>query len=194
MSRLTGGIGGRGPGETKLEINRRRARERIRKLEQDLKKVQQERNQRRVKRNKAGLPIVSIVGYTNAGKSTLLNALTNSSVFTENRLFATLDPKSSRLRFPKDSEAIITDTVGFIRDLPRELMAAFRSTLEELHEADLLLHVIDVSNPNFEEHIESVEKIFLELEIADKPVLKILIRQTVPGENRTGKPVSALSG
>lgn len=173
MSRLTGGIGGRGPGETKLEINRRRARERIRKLEQELKKVQQERNQRRVKRNKAGLPIVSIVGYTNAGKSTLLNALTDSRVFTENRLFATLDPKSSRLRFPKDSEAIITDTVGFIRDLPRELMAAFRSTLEELHEADLLLHVIDVSNPNFEEHIESVEKIFQELEIAEKPVLKV---------------------
>jgi GTPase len=173
MSRLTGGIGGRGPGETKLEINRRRARERIGKLEQDLKKVQRERDQRRVKRSKAGLPVVSIVGYTNAGKSTLLNALTNSSVFTENRLFATLDPKSSRLRFPKDSEAIITDTVGFIRDLPRELMAAFRSTLEELHEADLLLHVIDVSNPNFEEHIESVEKIFQELGIADKPVLKV---------------------
>ena len=173
MSRLTGGIGGRGPGETKLEINRRRARERIGKLEQDLKKVQRERDQRRVKRSKAGLPVVSIVGYTNAGKSTLLNALTNSRVFTENRLFATLDPKSSRLRFPKDSEAIITDTVGFIRDLPRELMAAFRSTLEELHEADLLLHVIDVSNPNFEEHIESVEKIFQELEISGKPVLRV---------------------
>lgn len=173
MSRLTGGIGGRGPGETKLEINRRRARERIGKLEQDLKKVQQERSQRRIKRSKAGLPVISIVGYTNAGKSTLLNALTNSNVFTENRLFATLDPKSSRLRFPKDSEAIITDTVGFIRDLPRELMAAFRSTLEELHEADLLLHVIDIGNPHFEEHISSVEKILEELEIADKPVLKI---------------------
>jgi len=173
MSRLTGGIGGRGPGETKLEINRRRARERIGKLEQDLRKVQQERSQRRIKRNKAGLPIISIVGYTNAGKSTLLNALTNSNVFTENRLFATLDPKSSRLRFPKDSEAIITDTVGFIRDLPRELMAAFRSTLEELHEADLLLHVIDISSPHFEEHISSVEKILEELEIADKPVLKV---------------------
>jgi len=173
MSRLTGGIGGRGPGETKLEINRRRARERIGKLEQDLKKVQQERSQRRIKRNKAGLPIISIVGYTNAGKSTLLNALTNSNVFTENRLFATLDPKSSRLRFPKDSEAIITDTVGFIRDLPRDLMAAFRSTLEELHEADLLLHVIDISSPHFEEHISSVDKILEELEIADKPVLKI---------------------
>lgn len=173
MSRLTGGIGGRGPGETKLEINRRRARERIGKLEQDLKKVQQERSQRRTKRNKAGLPIISIVGYTNAGKSTLLNALTNSNVFTEDRLFATLDPKSSRLRFPKDSEAIITDTVGFIRDLPRELMAAFRSTLEELHEADLLLHVIDISSPHFEEHISSVDKILEELEIADKPVLKI---------------------
>lgn len=173
MSRLTGGIGGRGPGETKLEINRRRARERIGKLEQDLKKVQQERSQRRTRRNKAGLPVISIVGYTNAGKSTLLNALTNSNVFTENRLFATLDPKSSRLRFPRDSEAIITDTVGFIRDLPRELMAAFRSTLEELHEADLLLHVIDISSPHFEEHISSVEKILDELEISDKPMVRI---------------------
>lgn len=173
MSRLTGGIGGRGPGETKLEINRRRARERIGKLEQDLKKVQQERSQRRTRRNKAGLPVISIVGYTNAGKSTLLHALTNSNVFTENRLFATLDPKSSRLRFPRDSEAIITDTVGFIRDLPRELMAAFRSTLEELHEADLLLHVIDISSPHFEEHISSVEKILDELEISDKPMVRI---------------------
>jgi GTP-binding protein HflX len=173
MSRLTGGIGGRGPGETKLEINRRRARERIGRLEQDLKKVQRERSQRRIKRNRAGLPIISIVGYTNAGKSTLLNALTNSNVFTENRMFATLDPKSSRLRFPRDSEAIITDTVGFIRDLPRELMAAFRSTLEELHEADLLLHVIDISSPHFEEHISSVDRILEELEIADKPALKI---------------------
>jgi len=173
MSRLTGGIGGRGPGETKLEINRRRVRERIGRLEQDLKKVQQERSQRRTKRDKAGLPIISIVGYTNAGKSTLLNALTKSNVFTENRMFATLDPKSSRLRFPRDSEAIITDTVGFIRDLPRELMAAFRSTLEELHEADLLLHVIDISNPHYEDQIVSVKKIFEELGIADKPVLKI---------------------
>jgi GTP-binding protein HflX len=120
-----------------------------------------------------GLPIISIVGYTNAGKSTLLNTLTKSSVFTEDRLFATLDPKSSRLRFPRDTEAIITDTVGFIRDLPRDLFAAFRATLDELHEADVLLHVIDISNPNFESHIAAVERILEELAIMGKPTIRV---------------------
>jgi len=124
-----------------------------------------------------GLPIISIVGYTNAGKSTLLNTLTKSNVFTENRLFATLDPKSSRLRFPRDTEAIITDTVGFIRDLPRDLFAAFRATLDELHEADILLHVIDVSNPNFESHIAAVEKILGELDILVKPTIRIFNKE-----------------
>jgi GTP-binding protein HflX len=177
MSRLTGGIGGRGPGETKLEINRRRVRDRILRLEKDLQEIQKGRTQRRVKREKRGLPVISIVGYTNAGKSTLLNTLTSSSVFTENRLFATLDPKSSRLRFPRDTEAIITDTVGFIRDLPRELFAAFRSTLEELNEADVLLHVIDISNPNFETHIEAVESILEELDIKGKPTLRVFNKE-----------------
>jgi GTPase len=177
MSRLTGGIGGRGPGETKLEINRRRVRDRIRRLEQDLEKVQKEREQRRVKRARAGLPIISIIGYTNAGKSTLLNALTQSGVFTENRLFATLDPKSSRLRFPREREAVITDTVGFIRDLPKELLAAFRSTLEELNEADLLLHVVDISSPEFESHIRAVEKILEELELQNKPTLRVFNKE-----------------
>ena len=138
MSRLTGGIGGTGPGETKLEINRRRVRDKIHRLEEGLKNIQKGRNTRRSSRERAGLPVVSIVGYTNAGKSTLLNALTNSNVLVEDRLFATLDPKSSRLRFPRDTEAVITDTVGFIRNLPKELFAAFRATLEELHEADVL--------------------------------------------------------
>jgi len=173
MSRLTGGIGGRGPGETKLEINRRRVREKIHRLEQDIKNIQKGRNQRRVIRDRTGIPVISIVGYTNAGKSTLLNTLTKSRVLVEDRLFATLDPKSSRLRFPKDTEAVITDTVGFIRNLPRDLFAAFRATLEELHEADLLLHVIDISSPHFEEHILAVEKILEELEIATKPTLRV---------------------
>ncbi len=173
MSRLTGGIGGRGPGETKLEINRRRVRDRIVRLEKDLKEIQKGRSLRRGKREKTGLPVISIVGYTNAGKSTLLNTLTKSDVFTEDRLFATLDPKSSRLRFPRDTEAVITDTVGFIRDLPKDLFAAFRATLEELHEADVLLHVIDVSNPNFENHIHAVEGILEELGLKNKSTIRV---------------------
>ena len=177
MSRLTGGIGGRGPGETKLEINRRRTRDRITHLEQDLLKVRKDRGQRRQKRERHGLPIISIVGYTNAGKSTLLNTLTQSDVLVENRLFATLDPKSARLRFPRDTEAIITDTVGFIRSLPRELMDAFRSTLEELNDADILLHVIDISNPDFENHITSVEKILQDLDLQNKPVIRIFNKE-----------------
>ena len=177
MSRLTGGIGARGPGETKLEINRRRVRDRIHRLQKELQTVQKARGIRRVKRERTGLPVISIVGYTNAGKSTLLNALTKSEVFTENLLFATLDPKSSRLRFPRDREAIITDTVGFIRDLPKELFAAFRATLDELHEADILLHVIDISNPNFENHITAVENILQELEITGKPTIRVFNKE-----------------
>lgn len=126
MSRLMGGIGGRGPGETKLEMDRRRIRDRIARLEKELKELSHGRYQRRQKRVKAGLPIISIVGYTNAGKSTLLNTLTQSDVFTENLLFATLDTSTRRLRFPRDREVIITDTVGFIRSLPKSLMGAFK--------------------------------------------------------------------
>ena len=174
MSRLTGGIGGRGPGETRLEINRRRARERIRRLERSLATVQKNRDQQRRRRSRKGLPIISIVGYTNAGKSTLLNQLTQSRVFAENKLFATLDPSSRRLRFPRDIEVIITDTVGFIRDLPRELMTAFKATLEELENADLLLHVIDISNPRHGEQIRAVETILSELHLGEIPTIRVL--------------------
>ena len=173
MSRLAGGIGGRGPGETKLEVDRRRVRKRINQLEDALEEVRRHRRQRRSKRDKRNLPVLSIVGYTNAGKSTLLNSLTRSRVLAESRLFATLDPSSRRLRFPRDLEVIVTDTVGFIRDLPRDLMVAFRATLEELENADLLLHVIDASNPRFEDQILSVEKIIGELHIEGKPILKV---------------------
>ena len=177
MSRLTGGIGGRGPGETKLEVDRRRVRDRIGHLEKLLRQIQKQRGQRRAKRNKRGLPVISIIGYTNAGKSTLLNTLTKSSVLAESRLFATLDPTSKRKKLPKDVEVIITDTVGFIRHLPEELITAFRATLEELEDADLLLHVIDISNPRFADQIESVEGILESLHLDRIPVLKVLNKQ-----------------
>ncbi len=184
MSRLTGGIGGRGPGETKLEIDRRRVRDRIAHLERRLRDLSRGRAQRRRRRVRAGVPIVSIVGYTNAGKSTLLNALTRSEVFTEDLLFATLDTTSRRLRFPREREVIITDTVGFLRDLPRGLVGAFRATLEELHDADLLLHVVDVSNPAFEDQIRAVERLLDELGLSRKPVLLVFnkIDRLPPGE------------
>lgn len=174
MSRLTGGIGGRGPGETKLEINRRRVRERILRLEKALQRVEKQRKQQKSLRDKRSLAVVSIVGYTNAGKSTLLNTLTKSRVLAESRLFATLDPSSRRLKFPKDIEVIITDTVGFIKNLPKDLMVAFRATLEELEDADLLLHVIDISNPRFEDQVESVEKILTDLGLQDLATLRVL--------------------
>jgi GTP-binding protein HflX len=174
MSRLTGGIGGRGPGETKLEINRRRAHERIARLEKSLESVRKRRGQQKAQRLRRGLPVISIIGYTNTGKSTLLNTLTQSNVIAERRLFATLDPSSRRLRFPRDVEVIITDTVGFIRDLPKDLMVAFRATLEELENADLLLHVIDISNPRYEEQINSVEKILADLNLQKKATIRVL--------------------
>ncbi len=172
MSRLTGGIGGRGPGETKLEINRRRAREKINRLEKALQQVQKQRQQQRSKRAQKGLPIISIIGYTNAGKSTLLNTLTQSQVLAESRLFATLDPSSRRLRFPRDVEVIITDTVGFIEDLPKDLIVAFRATLEELENADLLLHIVDISNPRHPEQIRSVERILSDLNLNQIPQIR----------------------
>jgi GTP-binding protein HflX len=173
LSRLTGGIGGRGPGETKLEIGRRRARERINHLERELKQLSRQRKERRRKRGRNDVPIVSIVGYTNAGKSTLLNALTNSDVLAEDKLFATLDTRSRRLRFPREREVVITDTVGFIRDLPKELFAAFRATFEEAQDADLLLHVIDAADPNVDDHIATTEKLLEELHLDRVPRLVV---------------------
>jgi GTP-binding protein HflX len=168
LSRLAGGIGGRGPGETKLEIDRRRVRDRITALERRIEGLSQDRTLRRRQRNQRGLPVLSIVGYTNAGKSTLLNALTDSAVLAEDKLFATLDPTSRRLRFPRDREVIITDTVGFIRDLPPDLVNAFRATLEELSDADLLLHVVDAADPRRDQQIRSVEQILGELGLSGK--------------------------
>jgi GTP-binding protein HflX len=165
LSRLTGGIGGRGPGETRLEMDRRKIRDRIGQLKTELGSVRKHREATRSRRDKAGLPIVSLVGYTNAGKSTLLNTLTKSDVLAENKLFATLDPTSRRLRFPEDREIILTDTVGFIRHLPADLREAFMATLEELKSADLLIHVADASHPEMETQLEAVDSILRELSI-----------------------------
>ena len=173
MSRLTGGIGGRGPGETKLEIGRRRVEDRIRRLDKELTSIKKRRLLNRRRRDHSDVPVCSIVGYTNAGKSTLLNKLTHSEVVQENRLFATLDPTTRRLRFPEEREIILTDTVGFIHDLPPELKKAFQATLEELADSDLLLHCIDVSDPAREEKVRDVEEILHELGLSEIPVLRV---------------------
>lgn len=159
MSRLAGGIGGRGPGETKLEIDRRRAKERITMLDRRLDQLRQRRDQRRALRRSTGVPVVAIVGYTNAGKSSLLNTVTQSEVLAENKLFATLDPTVRRIRFPEDREVVLLDTVGFIRDLPPALLQAFSATLEEVADADLLLLVLDASDPDRDQHRATVEAI-----------------------------------
>ena len=194
MSRLTGGIGGRGPGETKLEINRRRARDRIVRLEKALLAVRKQRKQQRALRQKKGLSVISIIGYTNAGKSTLLNTLTKSDVLAESRLFATLDPSSRRLKFPRDTEVIITDTVGFIKDLPRDLLVAFRATLEELENADLLLHVIDISNPQYSAQIESVEAILSDLNLEHTASIRVLNKMDLVNPGAIQKIRRALRG
>jgi len=173
FSRLAGGIGGRGPGETKLETDRRRVRDRIHRLEAELAAQSRRREQRRKERLRHQVPTISIVGYTNAGKSTLLNALTSSHVLAEERMFATLDPTTRRLRLPREQEVIINDTVGFIRDLPPELLSAFRSTLEEIAGSRLLLHVVDAGNPRWQQHIGSVDRILTELDFNRIPRLLV---------------------
>ena len=174
LSRLGGGVGTRGPGETKLESDRRRVRDRITQLERELSLFAQHQDQRRAKRTRQGLPVISIVGYTNAGKSTLLNVLTKSQVGAVDRMFETLDTTTRRLRFPQDREVIITDTVGFIRDLPKDLVGAFRTTLEELGDADLLLHVVDAAAKDIDGHIQAVETILNDLGLSRIPQVLVL--------------------
>ncbi len=196
LSRLTGGIGGRGPGETTLEIGRRRARERVSRLEAELERLTVQREQRRRRRGRREIPIVSIVGYTNAGKSTLLNALTESETIAEDKLFATLDTRSRRVRFPREREIVITDTVGFIRDLPKELFAAFRATFEETSDADLLLHVVDASDPAHDEHIRTTELLLGELGLASTPAILVFNKadRLEPGEaSRLARERSAIA-
>jgi len=188
FSRLAGGIGGRGPGETKLETDRRRVRDRINRLEQEIETQRQRRHERRKGRTRDGLAIISIVGYTNAGKSTLLNTLTNSAVQTEQRMFATLDPTSRRLRLPREQEVIINDTVGFIRDLPPDLLSAFRATLEEIRDSKLLIHLVDAANPRWQQQIESVERILGQLKLTEIPAVLALNKADLVGA-RTMKVV-----
>jgi GTP-binding protein HflX len=173
FSRLTGGIGGRGPGETKLEIDRRRIKDKIAKLESELNKISQERELRRKRRKKLNFKVVSLIGYTNAGKTTLLNTLAKTEYLAEDKLFATLDPVTKLIKTKKEKLFLLTDTVGFIRDLPEDLKKAFKATLEELYSADILLHIIDISHPDFENHIKAVEQILEEMNLLHIP--KILV-------------------
>jgi GTPase len=174
LSRLSGGIGGRGPGETTMEIGRRRIRDRIRALEQQVDRLARERHLRRSRRRDVRLPVVGLVGYTNVGKSTLLNALTKADVAVADKMFMTLDPTSRRLRFPRQGEVVITDTVGFMTDLPRDLVAAFRATLEELQDAHVLLHVMDAADLRLDQKHQAVEGILQELQLDEIPRIAVL--------------------
>lgn len=171
LSRIRGGIGLRGPGETQLEVDRRRVRERIMLLKRKVDEIRHRREVQRSQRAQSQIPIVSLVGYTNAGKSTLLNALSEAGVLVEDKLFATLDPTTRDVTFPNGTRALVSDTVGFIRNLPTQLVAAFRATLEEARSADILVHVIDASNPVWPEQVETVNQVLHELDAADKPTI-----------------------
>lgn len=173
MSRLAGGIGTRGPGETRLEVDRRRIRKRIADLNIEIRDIKKHRDLLRRSRREVPIPLVALVGYTNAGKSTILRELTGADVLVEDKLFATLDPTTRRVVLPNNETILLTDTVGFIQNLPHHLVAAFRATLEEVVEADLLLHVVDVSHPNAESHIDAVHKVLESLGAANKPFILV---------------------
>ncbi len=177
LSRLGGGIGTRGPGEKKLEMDRRLIKNRIAQLNRELKDVKRHRAVTREQRNKNKVPVIAIVGYTNAGKSTLLNHLTGAGVLEEDKLFATLDPTTRNLKLPSKQEVLITDTVGFIRKLPHHLIEAFRSTLEEAKYADIILHVVDASNPQVDEQMHIVYETLQNLEVKDKPIITAFNKQ-----------------
>ena len=184
LSRLGGGIGTRGPGEKKLEMDRRLIRDRIAQLNRELKDVKRHREVTREQRSRNKVPVVAIVGYTNAGKSTLLNKLTGAGVLEEDKLFATLDPTTRNLKLPSKQEVLLTDTVGFIRKLPHHLIEAFRSTLEEAKYADIILHVVDASNPQVDEQMYIVYETLTNLEVKNKPIITAFNKQDkVEGES-----------
>ena len=180
----SGGVGTRGPGETKLETDRRRIRQRIQMIQQELQEVRKHREVQQKNKLRNGLPLVALVGYTNAGKSSLLNSIAEDHIYVQDQLFATLDPTTRAFYLPNGSKALLTDTVGFIRDLPSQLITAFKATLDELQYADLLLHVVDISNPNFENQLEAVETILQQLGLEEKPRIyvfnKIDCLETIP--------------
>jgi GTP-binding protein HflX len=173
LSRQSGGIGTRGPGETQLEVDRRRVQERIARLERDLADVRKHRSIQRQGRRRQHWPVAALVGYTNAGKSTLLNLLTGAGVLAADQLFATLDPTTRQFLLPNNQKVLLTDTVGFIRKLPHTVIESFKATLEEVHEADLLIHVVDLSHPNFQEQINAVHAVIRELDADGKQMLTV---------------------
>lgn len=191
MSRLGGGIGTRGPGEKKIETDRRLIRDRISKLSVDLKDMKEHRDVQRSKRAKTSTPVAAIVGYTNAGKSTLLNKLTDAGVLSENKLFATLDPTTRSMELPNGEKVLLTDTVGFIRKLPHNLIEAFKSTLEEAKYADIIVHVVDVSNPNYEQQMSTVYATLKQLDVEGKPVVTLFNKCDVLPEKPAAKDLHA---
>lgn len=191
MSRLGGGIGTRGPGEKKLEMDRRFIKNRIAQLSRELKEVRKHREITREQRLRTKIPVIAIVGYTNAGKSTLLNTLTGAGVLEEDQLFATLDPTTRNLKLPSGQEILLTDTVGFIRKLPHHLIEAFKSTLEEAKYADVILHVVDASNPQMEQQMYTVYETLRGLEVVDKPILTAFNKQDKEGVSGTAKDFQA---
>ncbi|HEX78043.1 MAG TPA: GTPase HflX [Dehalococcoidia bacterium] len=194
LERLGGGIGTRGPGESQLETDRRLIRNRIHRLEQALERVRRHRALYRAKRRKSGMPVVALIGYTNAGKSTLLNTLSHADVFVEDKLFATLDPTTRRLTLPNKKTFLLSDTVGFIQKLPPTVVAAFRATLEELAEADLLLHVVDITHKNAAKQCQTVEDILAELHLADKPRILVLNKIDLIGDGRASGVLASIPG